>query len=239
MFTDWVTVSFGAIDRYEVKDLIYNHLNALQKSYPRAFTRQTFGTLSVCLPGQFWQGIEEHSGHTLVDDVCHWCSTAHVSRFDLAHDWNLEQFDAQLVWNALSLLPNVTRLESPSGRTWYVGNRESDRFVRCYDKRAEIKARTGVDIGFPVLRFEFESKGRVAEEYFSHHRRAPEQVVGDIGRRYGISDHLGGDPAGVIRVHGLPKPDPFAFIHQFRAAIRRARLADPKLFDELIPPPCP
>jgi len=232
-FTDWVTISFGHISNRQVNDTIFNHFRMLQKAYPKTFTRRTFGTLSVCLPGQHWQGIDEQAGFTLIDDILHWCATAHVSRFDVAHDWNLEKVDSDKIWTAIASLPNITRLEGPSGRTWYVGSRESDRFARLYDKAAEIKAHTGVDINFPVLRFEVELKGRTAEEYFSHFRRNPGVVQSDLAERYNLSEFLQGDSKDVIRVHALPAADPFAFVRQFRRALCKARTADPRLFDEL------
>jgi len=121
VFTDWVTVSFGRISNAQVHDVLFNHFRMLQKAYPRVFTRQTFGALSVCLPGQHWQSIDEKSGFTLIDDILHWCATSHVSRFDVAHDWNLEAIDSDKIWSAIGALPGITRLEGPSGRTWYVG----------------------------------------------------------------------------------------------------------------------
>jgi len=233
MFADWVTISFGKIEQYQVRGVLFDHLRALQRVYSKPFTRVTFGSLSVCLPGQFWQGMEETDGFRLCDDILHWCASAHISRFDLAHDWNLEKIDSDKIWAAVGALPNVTRLEGPSGRTWYVGSRESDRFARLYDKRAELKANTGVDINFPVLRFEVELKGRTAVEYFAHFRRSPQTVQSDLAERFNLSEYMIGSSTDVIRVHGAPEADPFAFVRQFRRALCKARKADPKLFDEL------
>jgi len=233
MFTDWVTISFGKIEQYQVRGALFEHIRVLQRVYPKAFTRMTFGNLSVCLPGQHWQSVEEDAGFTLCDDILHWCASAHISRFDLAHDWNLEKTDSDKIWTAVGALPNVTRLEGPSGRTWYVGSRESDRFARLYDKRAELRANTGVDINFPVLRFEVELKGRTAAEYFFHFRRNPQVVQGDLAERFNLAEFIAGDSKDVIRISGLPAVDPFAFVRQFRRALCKARKCDPQLFDEL------
>jgi hypothetical protein len=237
MFADWVTVSFGSIEQYQVRGALFEHIRVLKRIYPRVFTRTTFGSLSVCLPGQHWQSVEEEAGFSLVDDILHWCATAHISRFDLAHDWSLEKTDEDRIWSAIAELSNITRLEGPSGKTWYVGSRESDVFARLYKKDAEIFARTGVRVDFPILRFEVELKGRTAAEYFAHFRRARDVVQSDIARRYGLQEFMHGTSTDVIRVAGLPPADPFAFIRQFHKAITRARKADPRLFDELIPVP--
>jgi hypothetical protein len=237
MFTDWITASFGYIKQYQVRGTLFEHIRVLKRIYPKVFTRTTFGSLSVCLPGQHWQSVEEEAGFSLVDDILHWCATAHISRFDLAHDWSLEKIDSDKIWSAIAELPSITRLEGPGGRTWYIGSRESDRFARLYDKTAEIFAKTGVRVDFPILRFEVELKGRTAAEYFSHFRRSRDVVQSDIAQRYNLIEFLHGTSTDVIRVAGLPQADPFAFIRQFQRAITKARKADPRLFDELIPAP--
>lgn len=238
MFTDWVTVSFGCTENPQTKDALYLHIRAFTKQFPHSFTRQTFGSLSLCLPGKFWQGIEEQEGFTHIDDILRWCATGHVTRVDFAHDWNLDEVDAAPIWSAIGALGNVTRLEGPSGKTWYVGSRESQRYARLYDKRAEIKAKTGVDIMFPVLRFEVELKGKAAPQYFWTYRQTPRAIQSDIATRYGLAEFMTGSSTDVIRVAGAPQADPFAFVNHFRRAIARARAADPRLFDELIPAKC-
>jgi hypothetical protein len=62
-------------------------------------------------------------------------------------------------------------------------------------------------------------------------------VQSDIAQRYNLIEFLHGTSTDVIRVAGLPQADPFAFIRQFQRAITKARKADPRLFDELIPAP--
>jgi len=233
MFTDWVTISFGKIEQYQVRGALFEHIRVLQRVYPKTFTRMTFGNLSVCLPGQFWQGVEEADGFRIVDDICHWVSSSHVTRFDLAHDWNLEQVDADRIWKAFDLLPGIERWEGPGGKTHYKNSRESSRHARLYDKTAEIKARTGVDIGFPTLRFEVELKREAAPEYFAHFRRNPQVVQSDLAERFNLSEFMIGDSKDVIRIHGAPAVDPFAFVRQFRRALCKARKCDPVLFDEL------
>jgi len=240
MFPDWTTFSFGKIEQYQVRGALFEHIRVLQRCYPHVFTRSTFGALSVCLPGQHWQSIEEAAGFTLCDDILHWCASAHVTRFDLAHDWSLEKIDADKIWRAVDTCGAVIdKLNGHDGITWYGGSRESGRFFRLYQKDKEIKAKTGVDIGFPVLRFEVEFKRECAPEYFAHWRRAPAVVQGDIATRYNLSEFLVGDSKDVIRVHGLPPADPFGFIRRFKKVISFARASDPRLFEELIPAPKP
>jgi len=237
MFTDWVTISFGKIEQYAVRGALFEHIRVLQRVYPHAFTRSTYGSLSVCLPGQHWQAIDENDGFTLVDDIMHWCATSHVTRFDLAHDWNVGAVDADPIWKAVdSCGVPIDKLIGRSGTTWYIGSRESDRFARLYDKHAEILSRTGVDIKFPVLRFEVELKGDCSREYFAHFRRCPATVVGDIAQRFNLAKFLEGSSKEVIRCMGAPQADPFAFVRKFHRCIAYARAVDPTLFDELVPP---
>jgi hypothetical protein len=235
VFIDWTTISFGRLEQREARDTIYNHFRAIQKVYKMVYTMQTFGSLSLVFPGRFWQSVNEPDGISLMADVCHWCATAHISRCDFAHDWNMDIVDATKIWWAVSTLKNVLRLEGEGGKTWYIGSRESARFARLYDKRAEIKARTGIDVGFPILRFEFEAKSECAPEYYAHYLRCPDVVQSDVAKRYNLSDFMSGSSTDVIRVRGLPQVDPFAFIHQFRKAITKARNENSVLFDELCP----
>jgi len=237
MFADWVTISFGKVEQYQVRGALFEHIRALQRVYPRCYTRSTYGSLSLCMPGQHWQSLDEEKGFTLCDDVLHWCATAHVTRFDLAHDWNVGAIDADKIWKAVDACGTVIdKLIGHDGITWYGCSRESGRFWRLYQKDKELKARTGVDIGFPVLRFEFEAKQECAPEYFSHWRRAPAAVQSDIASRYNLSVFLIGSSSEIIRVHGLPAADPFAFVRKFHKCIAYARAVDPTLFDELVPP---
>jgi len=233
MFTDWLTISFRAADQLQVRSEIYGKVRALQRHYPQAVLVSTFGNLSLRLPGQFWQGIEEKAGFEIADRILRWCATAHVTRFDLAHDWSLTEEDAGCIWSKIAELGNVSRWESPAGRTWYVGSRKSRDFGRLYNKRAELRARTGVDIGFPCLRFEVEFKKESAPQMFEHWRRDHDAVQQYVAKKYGLEEYLHGSSTDVIRIHGLPASDPFAFIRHFRKALCKARTADPKLFDEL------
>jgi hypothetical protein len=52
------------------------------------------------------------------------------------------------------------------GETVYLGGRGSSRMLRCYDKREEVRAKLGRDIGH-LTRFELEVKQRAAERVFS------------------------------------------------------------------------
>jgi hypothetical protein len=236
MFADWVTVSFGKIEQYEVRGALFERIRVLKRVYPHSFTRSTYGSLSVCLPGQHWQTVDEADGFKIVDDVLHFCATGHVTRFDLAHDWSLEKADSDQIWAAVDQCGlEIEKLTGSKGTTWYINSRESGRFGRLYDKHAEILARTGVDVKFSILRFEVELKQECAPEYFAHFRRCPETVVGDVAQRFNLTKFLEGSSKEVIRCMGAPAADPFAFVRKFYKCISYARALDPKLFDEIIP----
>ncbi len=105
-----------------------------------------------------------------------------------------------------------------------------------YDKAAEIRAKTGVEIGFEVIRFEAELKGEVAPQFFAHWRRSPADIQNTIAERYNLKEFLIGSSSEIIRVMGLPAADPFAFVTKFWRCISYARALDPKRFDEVIRP---
>jgi len=237
MFTDWVTVSYGDIKQFQVRSALFERIRVLKRVYPHSFTRSTYGSLSVCLPGQHWQAIDEQDGFKLVDDILHFAATGHVTRFDLAHDWSIEKTDSDKIWAAVDACGmEIEKLTGSKGTTWYIQSRESGRFARLYDKTAEIKAHTGIDIKFPVLRFEVELKQECAPEYFAHFRRCPETVVGDIAQRFNLTKFLEGSSKEIIRCMGAQQADPFAFVRKFHKCISYARAVDEKLFDELVPP---
>lgn len=238
MFVDWTTVSFGKLENEFARIAVFDSFDRLSKREPEVFMRTTFGSHSVCFPGKFWQRDDETLRMEFIDDALHWCATARVTRVDFAHDWTPDDFQLAEIWRAVSHHPLLdTRLNGRKGKTWYIGSRESGRFARLYNKRDEIIARTGVDVGFDVLRFEAEIKDDGAAPYFWHWRRAPEIVQSDLAQRYLLEKFLVGN-GDVIRVKRPPPADPFAFIRQFRNAIQKARLHDPALFDSLIRPPC-
>jgi hypothetical protein len=87
-----------------------------------------------------------------------------VSRLDMAKDCTGEKIDGQAIYQSLKqgnnggTARNISRIENAQGgQTIYVGSRQSERFIRCYDKAAE----TG-DFTKQWWRLEVETKGDVA-----------------------------------------------------------------------------
>lgn len=234
MFVDWVTVSFGKIENEIARQSVFDVLRVFSRRHKDCFTMNTFGAISFCFPGKFWQKVEEQDGLATVDDVMRCCSTAKISRVDFAHDFADTPDITGDIWRRLATFENKTTITSPSGDTLYVGSRESDRYLRFYNKAKEIENRTGVKLGLPCWRLELETKGDVAREYLSHYRRSPDIVQSDIAKRYGIEDWLQG-VGNLIKVHVVPENDPFKFVRQFHTVITRARQLDPDKFDAIIP----
>lgn len=111
-------------------------------------------------------------GRRIISDVKH--LGGKITRIDFAVDV-LQKFDlvgykeAMVeVWRSNPKKPPVglpALLDSPNGTTVYIGKRSSSRMLRAYDKRAEIKAKKRVDIGFELTRFEIEVKRERVEKY--------------------------------------------------------------------------
>jgi hypothetical protein len=87
-----------------------------------------------------------------------------ISRLDLAKDCTGEKIDGQAIYQSLKqgnragTARNISRIENAQGgQTIYIGSRQSERFVRCYDKAAE----TG-DFTKLWWRLEIETKCEVA-----------------------------------------------------------------------------
>lgn len=84
------------------------------------------------------------------------------SRLDFAVDILETEFKPADIWTAWkvahqgNLQKSVTLIESPSGDTFYLGSRSSEKMVRCYDKGKE----QGLDTQW--LRIEMEFKGDAA-----------------------------------------------------------------------------
>lgn len=237
MFPDWVTISYGSLERLCASAIFFEKVRRVQALYTHVFSRTTFGSFSLCFPGQHWQSVRELAGFDLIDDCLTWAQGAHVTRFDLAHDWLNDDIDRHALWKAVVASGHkIEKLIGESGNTFYIEDRESDYFARLYNKTAEIRARTGVDINFGVTRFEAELKGEAAPQFFAHWRRSPADIQNTIAVRYNLQDFLIGSSTEIIRVMGLPAADPFAFVRKFWRCISYARALDPKLFDEIIAP---
>jgi len=131
--------------------------------------------------------------------------------------------------------PKPLHIHSTEGDTVYVGNRQSARFFRTYDKRAEILKKSKIDIGFDITRFELEVKNHQVNQYVALFMAGNTQtIIEDIQERYQLR--------GFFATHERAKPMPqeernntcFDFIHRYRYIIRKAYTEDVALFLELI-----
>ena len=111
-----------------------------------------------------------------------------VTRLDFCIDYlGTLNYDAfyRLHDNKQKPLPSI--IKSPTGKTVYIGKRHSERMLRVYDKRGEIKARKKVDIGFDITRIEIEIKGRMVPRYKHLFMSGQEEVIlSDIQELYGL-----------------------------------------------------
>jgi hypothetical protein len=135
-----------------------------------------------------------------------------ISRLDLAKDLTEQPIDYEKVYQSLKqghnggTARNISRLESADGGTTiYVGSRQSERFVRLYDKAIEQKLPNAI-----WARLEVETKGMVARAVatalLSNSRwsdafdAAVVAMVGDV-QKAGLAEFF---PGGRVPI-GLPK----------------------------------
>lgn len=89
-----------------------------------------------------------------------------VTRLDFAIDYRgTLDYDALYDIHDTGRKPYPSLLKSVCGKTVYLGKRSSARMFRVYDKRAEIQAKSGVDIEFDITRLEMEIKRRMIARY--------------------------------------------------------------------------
>ena len=234
MNIDWVTISVGHLDNPDVRQDWFRRMRNVIGAHHGAFTSSYFGAYTISLPGRVWQRFEDEAdGVRLVADIMNMCASSHITRVDFAFDWIGE--DVPAVWDAFGENLHITRV-SGDGNTWYVGSRESSFYARLYNKKAELKARTGVEVEGFWSRFEVEVKRGDAPELYRHFLRSRLDVIAYLFKRYHLEAFTpvaGGDIDSIRRVKP-PEIDAFAFVRRFQRVIRKARGADPRLFDELI-----
>lgn len=158
-------------------------------AYGAVMTRDTpwnpaGGDVLLRLPGRALEWIREGS---LLATTGARCTDADICNFFLDHEYTSTRLDIALDNTDTRVNPDIIRdlLEKESftctahsagltrrwklgqkripgdGDTVYIGCRQSTRFMRCYDKRSEVKKRLGKDIGH-CTRFEMECKGEAA-----------------------------------------------------------------------------
>lgn len=128
-----------------------------------------------------------------------------------------------------------TILESPTGKTVYRGKRSSARMLRIYDKRGEILAKGGQDIGFELTRLELEVKRGMVERYRTLFMSgALHTILGDIQALYDLKGFC--DTHQSSRPFDVPDKDsnPMAFVRRYKRIIRLAYQQDKREFIMLI-----
>lgn len=114
-----------------------------------------------------------------------------VSRVDIAIDFTNMYDITEFAIDAHKGYGNKQRkvrvwetVQGGKGITYYVGSRNSDRFVRTYDKAAQM----GIE-GVLWVRFEIECKRAIAKQYFYAIADGDADVViNDIAKRYPIEN---------------------------------------------------
>jgi len=168
-----------------------------------------------------------------------------VTRLDFAIDL-LEPFpivryyrQRLAVWKASTSkigMPQPSLITSPAGNTLYVGKRSSSRMLRIYDKRAEIKARTRVDIEMDLTRIELEVKRDAVPTYKTLFQAGNTLAIArDIVARYGLPERLIDSPNKVKPTSVNDATNgAIAFVDRFKKVIRKAYLESPEAFCDII-----
>ena len=159
-----------------------------------------------------------------------------VTRLDFCIDYlGTLNYDAfyRLHDNKQKPLPSI--IKSPTGQTVYIGKRHSERMLRVYDKRGEIKARKKVDIGFDITRIEIEIKGRMVPRYKHLFMSGQEEVIlSDIQELYGLRNFCKRhEPSKPFDVQDKAS-SVWGFVTRYRKVIRCAYYDDTAQFLEII-----
>jgi len=125
----------------------------------------------VIISGSAIRNITEQSDvdqKALLESVCN--AGGSITRLDLAKDLTGKSISLDGIYKKLELRKSIGTARSFSqihsingGNTVYVGSRSSEKFIRIYDKAAQI----GAD-GTPWFRYELECKGMVARGLASY-----------------------------------------------------------------------
>jgi len=84
-----------------------------------------------------------------------------ITRFDVAWDYSIS-YDIKGFYDRNKKPDDNLTIYDGNGTTVQIAKRGSRFFARVYDKRAEIKAKRGVDVGFDWVRVEIECKRDMA-----------------------------------------------------------------------------
>lgn len=146
-----------------------------------------------------------------------------VTRVDLAATWRAEPSDDYLGRNAYAFADMFHSQHPRSARPWftgdadggytcYLGARESDRFLRIYNKEAECKATddpAGAERYRGCWRYELETKATMAA-----------QVAQVVAEREDRAEYVRDYLVSFVEAHGIPAPfmagQPVALLPGFR-----------------------
>lgn len=116
------------------------------------------GWARVDLPGKACEWVKDWTALDLVESL----PDAQIKRLDLA----LTTWDGEVTHERVCrahssgrfttrgrppILRQITSSDPRAGRTCYVGNRESDKFMRCYEKGFELAAKLGHSLADSVI----------------------------------------------------------------------------------------
>lgn len=144
--------------------------------------------MGICfvLPGKAMMCLD--STDSIRDVLCKAMGQgAKCSRLDVAFDFYELYTMEDFMLDALMGMGNKRRkvvmhetLRNGSGVTYDIGGRTSDRFVRVYDKAAQMKVKNQ-----SWVRFEIETKRRIADMYFrSFCESGYKPLIADVAKRY-------------------------------------------------------
>jgi hypothetical protein len=179
---DWLALTFTGVNRDEITfiDAYCMHPTILAATPRNGYTSAQTDACGVQLlwnddrpemgyhavfAGSALRNLQQLRGihmETLLRDAVY--SEGHISRLDIAKDFVGESVNYQAIYQSLEQNANVGlarkygKIESNDGGfTIYVGSRQSEKFIRIYNKAAEGKLQ-----GELWSRFELETKGMVA-----------------------------------------------------------------------------
>lgn len=195
---DWLAMTFKELTRNGKEFLLrYASNPAVVPETPRngytAATRDAHGVQVMWNPDRQEMGHHAVFGGSALRDILSGdgispitllseavLSGASITRLDLAKDITETEIDLSKVYKCLAKATRsgtarkISRLESvDGGYTIYAGSRQSERFIRIYDKAAESKLS-----GVLWYRLEVESKGQAARAIATllHQGQSPTRI---------------------------------------------------------------
>jgi hypothetical protein len=229
---DWLTVKW---DRTNDNAIMFDNL------WRPSLTRKGQMFMYTVFGGE-WFSMSDSANQDGKDIVRQALATkGKVTRVDFAIDLQLTvDYDALYVYmqSVLGKEYYVYRYTSQTGYTVYVGKRSSKRFLRIYNKRAEVNEKKGIDVGFDWCRIELEVKKEAIATYLlTFLNQSSDKIAQDIVTRYMLKGFFGdclndGDLLRVPRIR--QKRDALLFCERYKRIIREAFLQNRRLFFKML-----